>query len=164
MRKAILIILTVSLVATLFSAVPLAASAGVPNPNHIYAATIGTPETVDPHWAYDTASGELIQNIYEPLCMFNLTETGEFVGAIADWWPGYGENPGNIITPSSPDPAAPAGTNQTWYFHVRAGIAWQNLSYGNVTPSDVEYSFERGMFQDHTNGPMWMLYQPLLDR
>ncbi|MBS7270094.1 MAG: hypothetical protein KIH10_14815 [Candidatus Freyarchaeota archaeon] len=135
---------------------------GIPNPDHIYAVTIGMPETVDPHWAYDTASGTLIQNVYEPLCIFNVTDANSFLPAIADDWPGLGTAPGNAIIPSPPDPAAPEGTVETWYFRIRPNVPWHDSSYGNVTSDDVEYSFERGMLMDHSAGPMWMLYEPLL--
>jgi len=160
-RKYITIALMLAMTFSIFLPLSSVSAVGIPNANTIYYATIGTPETVDPHWAYDTASGEIIQNIYEPLCMFDKLDPSSYVGAVADTWPGYG-TPGNVLVPSPPDPTAPIGTNQTWYFHIRTGVQWQNPIYGTVTPADVEYSFERGMLFDHTNGPMWMLYEPLL--
>jgi len=33
------------------------------------------PETVDPAWSYDTASGELIMNVYEPLIFYDVDKT-----------------------------------------------------------------------------------------
>lgn len=132
---------------------------GIPNPDHMFAVTIGMIETVDPHWAYDTASGELIQNIYEPLCIFDADKSDSFLPALADYWPGLGTSPGNAIIPSPP---AIEGAHETWYFRIRANVPWQDPKYGYVTPEDVEYSFERGMLMDHTAGPMWMLYEPLL--
>jgi peptide/nickel transport system substrate-binding protein len=162
MRKdltiALMLVLTLSLLVQVTSV-----GAVIPNADHIYAVTIGTPETVDPAWAYDTASGEIIQNIYEPLCMFNNTETGQFLPAVADWWPGIGTGGNNMEPIDNPN-----GT-QTWLFRIRGygdspnpKMAWQNASYGFVTPADVEYSIERGMYMDHTNGPQWMFYEPLL--
>jgi len=79
---------------------------------------------------------------------------------LADWWPGYGVNEGNVIDPSPPDPGAPAGTVETWYFRLRTNVYFHDGSL--LTTEDVEYSFERGMLQDHSGGPMWMLYEPLL--
>ena len=150
---ALMLVLTLSLLvqATSVGAVT------IPNADHIYAVTIGTPETVDPAWAYDTASGEIIQNIYEPLCMFDKTDTGKYVSAVADWWPGIGTG-GNSITPIKP---GWNGSSETWLFRIRPNMPWQDASYGFVSAADVEYSFERGMFMDHTNGPQWMLYEPL---
>lgn len=150
---ALMLVLTLSLLvqATSVGAVT------IPNADHIYAVTIGTPETVDPAWAYDTASGEIIQNIYEPLCMFNNTATGEYVSAVADWWPGI-DVAGKSIAPIKP---GWNGSSETWLFHIRPNMPWQDASYGFVSAADVEYSFERGMYMDHTNGPQWMLYEPL---
>lgn len=142
----------------------------VPNPNQItFAAATGTlATTVDPHWASmgDYKSQELIQNIYEPLCMFDGLSASMFVAAVADSWPGYGTS-GNVMVPSSPDATAPPGTVETWYFHIRTGNPWQDATYGYVTPADVEYSFERGMLMDHsgqTGDPMSILYGPLLGK
>ena len=39
----------------------------VKNPDTLIEATIGDPESLDPAWAYDTASGEVIFNVYETL-------------------------------------------------------------------------------------------------
>jgi peptide/nickel transport system substrate-binding protein len=147
-----------ALTASMFVGVSSIGAAGIPNPDQVFVATIGTPETVDPAWAYDTASGEIIQNIYDPLLFFNNTSTDQFLAGIADDWPGYGVNPGNAITPSPP---AIAGAHETWYFHIRTGVQWQNSSYGTVTPADVEYTFERAMLFDRTGGPIWMFYEPL---
>ena len=37
------------------------------DPTVFVEATIGEPDTLDPHLAYDTASGEVLYNIYENL-------------------------------------------------------------------------------------------------
>jgi len=37
----------------------------VPNLNEITVTSIGLGETVDPAWAYDTASAELIRQVYD---------------------------------------------------------------------------------------------------
>ncbi|MEM1991199.1 MAG: hypothetical protein QXO76_08585 [Thermoproteota archaeon] len=47
----------------------------IKNPDTIIEATIGEPETLDPAWAYDTASGEVIFNIYETLIFFDREKT-----------------------------------------------------------------------------------------
>jgi peptide/nickel transport system substrate-binding protein len=41
--------------------------AEVKNPDTIITVTIGEPDTLDPHYAYDTASGEVLTQIYECL-------------------------------------------------------------------------------------------------
>ncbi|MEM3578418.1 MAG: hypothetical protein QXX51_08265 [Candidatus Bathyarchaeia archaeon] len=110
MNRRILVIAVFALTASLLLPTSLVGNVNVPNPDRAIFVTIGMPETVDPHWAYDTASGTLIQNIYEPLCIFNVTDAASFLPAIADDWPGLGTAPGNAIIPSPPDPA-PAGRN-----------------------------------------------------
>jgi len=42
----------------------------IPNQGHYIVESIGDPETVDPRWAYDTASGTIIFQVYEPLIQF----------------------------------------------------------------------------------------------
>jgi peptide/nickel transport system substrate-binding protein len=159
-RKVLFAILLSALMLTITLPIVAVHGAGIPNPDNIIVATFGGPETVDPAWAYDTASAELIQNVYEPLCAFDGESTTNYVAKLADWWPGYDTNPGHAITPSLPDPSAPAGTNQTWYFHIRPNVKFHDGSI--LTPADVEYSFERGLLMDHSGGPMWMIYEPLL--
>jgi peptide/nickel transport system substrate-binding protein len=141
--------------------IALVNAAVIANPTNMTYVTIGGPETVDPHWAYDTASAEVIQNIYEPLLMYGpvgVDPTAGYMAMAADWWPGYGVNEGNLIDPIKP---GFDGAEETWLFRIRTGMKWQNETYGTVTPYDVEYSFKRGLLFDHTNGPMWMVYEPL---
>ncbi len=154
---------TLFLMLSVLFAIPSVTSAGIPNPDHIYWVSFGGPETVDPAWAYDTASGEVIQNVYEPLCQFDGMSTEAFIACLADDWPGYG-TAGNVLIPSAPDAEAPAGTTETWYFHIRTGVKWHDWSISGLylRPSDVEYSIERAMIMDHNGGPVWMLYEPLL--
>jgi peptide/nickel transport system substrate-binding protein len=154
---------------TVMLLIPIASVSGVvgiPNEDTITYATIGGPDGqggTDPGWAYDTSSSQMIQQVLEPLFMYDNMSTGDFIPMLSDYWPGFNENPGHWITTSNPDPAAPVGTNQTWYFHIRQGVKWQNsATYGNLTGYDVEYSIERGMLQDAPTGVQWLFYQPLL--
>ena len=113
----------------------------IKNPDTIIVATIGEPETLDPAWAYDTASGEVIFNVYETLIFFKGNRTDEFIPLLATEWS------------VSPD-------GLTYTFKIRNGVKFQN---GDVlTPQDVEYSIERALVQDRDGGPTWMLAEPLL--
>ena len=164
--------LLVSLVLLLSIFVPIApvsAQGGIPNPDELIIASIGMSETCDPAWAYDTASGELIFNVYEPLCNFNRSSTETYVPALAVEWPGS-DQPGCCMVPSPPDPSAPSYTNQTWYFKIRTDVNFAvydpstgTVTYDPLTTEDVEYSIERVMVQDRSGGPEWMFYEPLLD-
>jgi peptide/nickel transport system substrate-binding protein len=173
-EKAISIAFVLSLLAITVVPTTSMISAEIPNQNHITYAQPSGPQSVDPALAYDTVSAELLQNVYEPLCMYDGASTSIFKAMLSDSWPGYGVNFANAIKPSLPDPAAPVGTNQTWYFHIRENVPWHDQSYGFVTPADVEYSFERGMLMDHMfsrsmdrswsiYSPQWMFYKTLLN-
>ena len=150
--------LTIAMTLSILIPIGRVGAAGIPNPDHLYEATIAVPETTDPAWAYDTSSGQLIQNVYEPLLMFDNLETGKFIGAVADWWPGYG-TPGNVLQPIKP---GWNGSSETWLFRIRTGMKWQDPTYGTVTCDDVVYTIKRGFLFDHTNGPWWMFWEPLL--
>ncbi|KUK15759.1 MAG: Extracellular solute-binding protein family 5 [Petrotoga mobilis] len=51
----------------------------VKNPDMIFDATIGEPDTLDPHHAYDTASGEVIFNVYDNLIAYDGESLSKFV-------------------------------------------------------------------------------------
>ena len=124
-------------------ATPVLAGPEIPIPNHMIVATVGEPNTVDPAWAYDTVSAELIFNVYEPLVRFDRESVDEFVPCLATEWS------------MSPD-----GLRYT--FRIREGVKFHNGE--TLTTEDVEYSFERAMVQDRSGSPVWMLYEPLLNR
>lgn len=116
-----------------------AAAATIKNPNTLVEASIGDPESLDPAWAYDTASGEVIFNVYETLVFPKQGSTTEFVPLLATGWD------------ISPD-------GKTYTFTIRKGVKFQNGE--DLTPEDVAYSFWRGMIQDRSGGPQWILLQP----
>ena len=96
---------------------------------------------MDPAYSYDTASGEIIQSVYETLLFFKGESTTEFEPILATEW--------NV-----------SADGKTYRFKIREGVKFHN---GNdLTPEDVEYSIERGMVQDYGAGPQWMLFEPLL--
>lgn len=115
---------------------------GIPlkNPTDFVQQTIGDVDSLDPAWGYDTSSGEQVDYIYETLLKYNRESTTTFVPVLATEW---------------------TVTNTTQIkFKIRTGVKFQN---GNdLTPSDVEYSFERAMVQDRGGGPAWMFNVPLL--
>lgn len=65
---------------------PTSAPTQVKNPDTITYATIGDPESLDPSWAYDTASGTVIFNVYETLLFLKKDSTTEFVPMLATSW------------------------------------------------------------------------------
>ena len=103
--------------------------------------TIGDIDSLDPAWIYDTSSAMQLGLIYETLLYYAGEETDEFDPILATEW-------------------AFNSTDLTYRFKIREGVKFHN---GNdLTPEDVEYTFERAMVQDRPAGPLWMFYQPLL--
>jgi len=107
--------------------------------------TIGEPETLDPAAAYDTTSGENILYAYEPLLYYK----GESVGATPE-----------EFTPLLAESWTWNQADATWTFKIRKGVKFHEG--GDLTPSDVEYSFERFTVQDRAGGPAAVLDIPLL--
>lgn len=121
--------------------------AEVKNPDSIIVVTIGGPETIDPHWSYDTASGEVIYNLYDNLINYKGESTSEFLPMLSTKVPSV-EN--GLIKDDG----------LTYIFPIREGVKFHN---GDVlTPEDVVYSIKRGLVFDRAGGPMWMLFEPLL--
>ncbi|RLE12907.1 ABC transporter substrate-binding protein, partial [Candidatus Aerophobetes bacterium] len=125
----------------LVAGMAVVSTAEVKNPDTLIVADIGTVDSLDPAWAYDTASGARIFNIYETLITFKGESTDEFVPLLATKVPTV-EN--GLISPD--------GLNYT--FPIRKGVKFHNGE--PLTPEDVEYSFERAMVQDRDGGPVWM--------
>ena len=121
--------------------------AEVKNPDTIIYATIGGPESLDPHWAYDVASGEVIYQTYDNLIDYKGESTSEFVPMLATEVP-------------SIDNGLIKDNGLTYVFPVRKGVKFHN---GDIlTPEDVAYSFKRAIIFDRAGGPAWMLCEPLL--
>lgn len=98
------------------------------------------PQTLDPALAYDTASGAVLMQIYEPLIELNREKIDEFVPLLSTGW-----------TISS--------NGRTYTFYIRPGVKFHN---GNtLTASDVAYSFQRGILQGGSFSPQWLLTEPI---
>jgi len=122
----------------------------IKNPDLFVQATIGDAQTLDPVQAYDTASGEVIFNVYENLIAYDGPRIDRFVPLLATKVPSV-EN-GLIQT-------LPDGT-MTITFPIRQGVKFHN---GNpLTPEDVAYSFRRLMTHSHPDSPAWILLEDLL--
>lgn len=129
-----------------------AGGTGVKNPDTFVMATIGEPETLDPALCYDSASGEVLQNVYETLIWYDRGSASEFVPMLATEIPTV-ENGG----------ISPDGKNYT--FHIREGVNFHvkdpQGNYYTVDGYDVEYSIERVLLINDPEGPVWMLAQVL---
>jgi len=114
-------------------------STQIKNPDTMIEATINGPESLDPSWAYDTASGDVILNVYETLLFPKKDSATSFVPMLATSW--------DI-----------SSDGMTYTFHIRPGVKFQQGQ--DLTPQDVAYSFWRTMILDRAGGPSWILLQP----
>jgi peptide/nickel transport system substrate-binding protein len=148
--------------------------AEVKNPYEYISLTIGDPMDADPVFQYDQASLEMLFNVYEPLVFFNFTSTNTYEGIIADSW--HGE------LCDVTDTKTGLNYKQKWIFHIRPGVHFHTSEYidnfetghisdsginvpgegAEVTPADVEYSFERNMVTDASTGGECLIWDPLL--
>jgi peptide/nickel transport system substrate-binding protein len=99
-------------------------------------------DSLDPHWQYDTTSSEMIQQVYEPLIFYDREAVDGFVPMLAI---------------SLPEVSA---DHTVYTFTVRQGVSFHQG--GNLTASDVAYSFWRWMLQDRSGGPSWIILEALL--
>jgi peptide/nickel transport system substrate-binding protein len=118
-----------------------------PDPETYTYVTFGDIDTMDPNLCYDTASAALILNVMEGLIFFNREKMTEYVPVLATEIP-------------TVDNGGISADGMTYTFNIRDGVTFHN---GNdMTPSDFEYTFERGLIQSDVNGPQWLLIEPLL--
>src|SRR5574340_75288 len=94
------------------------------DPTNYVDASIGDMDTLDPALAYDTSSGEVLQNVYETLVFYDGIATDKFVPQLAESYE-----------------VSAAGT--VWTFKIRQGVKFHEG--GDLTASDVAYSFQRGL-------------------
>lgn len=108
------------------------------NPGTFVFQDIGEIDSLDPAWIYDTASSEKVGLMMEQLLYYDGTSSSEFQKLLATDWEWN-------------------AADLTYRFTIREGVKFHN---GNdLTPEDVEYSFERAMCQDRPGGPLWMYFQ-----
>lgn len=123
----------------------------VKNPNVFVQASIAGVNTLDPAHSYDTASSELIMNIYDNLIAFDGPSIYKFVPMLATTVPTVE----NGLLKINPD-----GT-MVMTFPMRTGVKFQ--SGKEMTPDDVVYSFQRIMVHSHPDSPAWIFLEDLLD-
>jgi len=136
-----------TIVVTATPAPAVEVSTTAPNPDTYTDVVFGDIDTLDPNLAYDTASGAVIMNVMETLIWFDHKDATSFVPVLATEVPSV-ENGG-----ISED-------GLTYIFNIREGVTFHN---GNdLTPSDIAYTFQRGLLQSDPNGPQWLLLEPIL--
>lgn len=103
--------------------------------------TFGGIDTLDPAQAYDTASSVAIENIYETLYDYVGESVTEFQGSLATDWS-----------------ANDAGDQYT--FTLREGVTFH--SGNDFTCADVEYTVERMLVHNPSDGGVWFLAESFL--
>jgi peptide/nickel transport system substrate-binding protein len=124
-----------------------AAPIAAPDPTTYVTQTFGDIGTLDPALGYDTASNTPIMNIYETLIWYNGPDATTYIPQLATEVPSV-ENGG-----ISED-------GLTYTFNIREGVTFHDGA--EMTPSDVAYSFQRGLLQSDPNGPQWLFLEPIL--
>ncbi len=122
MKKFLLLLVAVSLMGL--------ALAQAPADTYVWQA-FGEVVSLDPARAYDTASGEILENVYETLFTYDGANIDKFVPALATSY-------------------EVSEDGKTYTFTLREGVQFHS---GNTfSCRDVEYSFERGMVTAHPEG------------
>jgi peptide/nickel transport system substrate-binding protein len=101
--------------------------------------TIGGIDSLDPAWAYDTASSEQIQYMYDTLLFFDGNGTDTFNPMLAVNW--------TVLNDTAIK------------FCVNTSVQFWNGDY--LTAEDVAYSIWRAQVIDRAGGPAWMFNVPL---
>ena len=115
------------------------------DPTTFVVAQFGEPETLDPALAYETAGGEIIQNVYSKLIEYEREKPTTFVPELA------------LEVPSVENGGISAdGLTYTW--KIRTGVTFHDGA--EMTPSDVAYTFQRGLLQGGTASPQWLMTEP----
>ncbi len=95
--------------------------------------SFGEPDSLDPALDYETSGGNVIQNVMEPLIIYDHVSPTDFVPALAVEVPSL-ENGG-----ISED-------GRTYTFQIREGVTFH--AGGTLEPHDVAYSFQRGLLAE----------------
>ncbi len=137
----------VKTVETIVQGTPMVVTATPPPPAEIKSkdpttfvfVTYGEPETLDPALDYETSGGSIVMNVYENLITYNKEATNDFVPQLATDW-------------------TISDDGMTYTFNIRKGVQFHNGD--ELTPSDVAYTFQRGLLQGGYASPQWLLAEP----
>jgi len=147
-KRRLLMLLVFTLAVALTGVNGVAQGQAVKNPDTLIIQSFGDPESLDPSWAYDTASsGTFLWNVYETLIFFVGGRTDLYEPMLATEVPSVAN--GGI-----------SADGKTYTFKIRPGVKFHD---GNVmTPEDVRYSLMRFMLVDRDGGPSWILLAAIL--
>jgi peptide/nickel transport system substrate-binding protein len=124
-----------------------AAPAGAADPTTWREVSFGEPDSLDPALGYETSGGNVIQNVMEPLIIYDHVSPTDFVPALA------------VEVPTL-DNGGISADGRTYTFQIREGVTFH--AGGTLEPHDVAYSFQRGLLQSDPNSPQWLLMEPIM--
>jgi peptide/nickel transport system substrate-binding protein len=78
--------------------------------------------------------------VYDTMVFYDREDPNAFVGQLAETWD-------------------VSSDGKTYTFHIRPGIKFHEG--GDLTPSDIAYSLQRGLLQGGTASPQWLYYEAL---
>lgn len=141
-------LLVVAIVFSLLAPAGMVQGQAVKNPDTLVIQHFGDPVSLDPSYAYDTASsGVITWNVYETLIFFNGNRTDQYLPLLATEVPSLAN--GGI-----------SRDGKTYTFKVRQGVKFHDGSA--LTAQDVKYSLMRFMLLDPDGGPAWILLASIL--
>lgn len=105
-------------------AAPISKAEGASNPDTLTVVNGGDALTMDPLASYDTASGEVVQNVYETLVFYDGDAVDKFVPSLAEAY-------------------EVSEDGKTYTFTIRKGVKFHEGQ--ELKASDVKYSFMRLM-------------------
>src|SRR3989475_9444054 len=147
-KRRLLMLLVFTLAVALTGVNGVAQAQAVKNPDTLIIQSFGDRESLDPSWAYDTASsGTFLWNVYETLIFFVGGRTDLYEPMLATGVPSVAN--GGI-----------SADGKTYTFKIRPGGKFPD---GKVmTPEDVRDSPMRFMLVDRGGGPAWVLAAAVL--
>ncbi len=107
----------------------------------------GNPESLDPAIGYETAGGEVMQNVYETLCFYDGSSASELIPVLATDVP-------------TVDNGGISADGLTYIYNLKSDVKFHDGT--TMTSEDVRYSFERALAINDPHGPAWMLGQVLI--
>lgn len=108
----------------------------------IYGEISGNPQYLDPAIDYETAGGEVLQNVLETLIWYDGASAANLIPMLSLNVPTVAD--GNLTTD---------GLHYT--YHIREGVKFH--SNDTLTAYDVAFSIERAIRLNDPHGPVWMI-------
>lgn len=135
--------LTTTVIITVHVLKPTTTSAGgIKNPDAFIVAEFGGPQYLDPALDYETAGGEILNNVYETLVTYDRDSPSKMIPALALQVPTLANG---LISAD--------GKNIT--FNLRQNVKMHDGTTMNA--SDVVYSIHRVLRMHDPSSPVWML-------